>query len=208
MEKVIQESIKAYMNSHSRSNKKLIILHKYISNCILQNLNSDFTVHSLPDKEINVVGRYNNKKVDICIKNNGNPCGIVSVKFIMSNYQQNANNYFENCCGEMLNLHKNVKTMYVMIIFDDIPYYNNLHEIKSYYNIQKPDILRYEKLVEDQYINSLIIINVSNGKQLTHPEKISKESLKKMDYSVFRIQERSYDFKKSIKKFAQMFIKK
>ena len=37
-----------------------------------------------------------NKKVDISIFKNNTPVAAIGVKFIMSNYLQNSNNYFEN----------------------------------------------------------------------------------------------------------------
>lgn len=54
-------------------------------------------------------GRYLDKKVDISIKNTQSDrdiCGI-GVKFVMSNYSQNSNNYFENMLGETANIRCN-----------------------------------------------------------------------------------------------------
>lgn len=189
MEAIIQQSIKLYLTTHSRSNKKLIPLHSYISKTISDKLKSNFTVHSLPQKEMVVAGRYNHKKVDICVKNTTTNIitGVGSVKFIMSNYKQNANNYFENCSGELLNLYKSAKTMYIMVVFEDIPYYDASHNIKSYHKMENKDLDKYKKLIEDNYLQSLIIIKISNGKYLQHPQKISKEDLDNMDYSQFRI---------------------
>ena len=188
LEKSIQESIKIYLSTHSRSNKKLIPIHSYINKSLTEKLSkSKYKVHSLPEKEIVVEGRYNPKKVDICIKKCNKIAGIGSVKFIMSNYKQNANNYFENCTGELINLRYISKTLFVMIIFDEIPYYDKQHNIKSYHSIDDKDLLKYQKLVTDKYLDDLIIIKVSNGRSLLHPQKITENELKNMDFSKFKI---------------------
>lgn len=187
LEKCIQDSIKIYMSSHSRSNKKLIPIHSFISNSIKKCLNKNFQVHSLPYREIVVNGRYNNKKVDVCIKKKQEILGVGSIKFIMSNYKQNANNYFENCTGELINLYKQTNTLFVMIVFDEIPYYNSKHEIKSYHKLNDSDYYKYFKLVQDGYLNNLIILTVSNGRDLQHPQTMDKEKLSNMDFTKFKI---------------------
>ena len=207
-EKVIQQSLKLYLTSHSRSNKKLIPIHSFISNSIKKHLKKSFTVHSLPEKEINVQGRYNSKKVDICVQNKYKTVGTASVKFIMSNYKQNANNYFENCTGELINLSKISKTFYLMITFDNIPYYNQKHEIKSFHNMHNDEYTKYLKLIEDGYLNNLCIIKMSNGKLLKHPQNITNKEITSIDFSKFKIKECFPDkYEKIIKDFALKCIK-
>ncbi len=47
-----------------------------------------YKIEGYPEKEVNVRGEYYDKKVDICIKDKEeNVKGIVSIKFIMSNYK-------------------------------------------------------------------------------------------------------------------------
>ena len=45
---------------------------------------------------LNVEGKYYNKNVDIAVIKNGYVLGSVGVKLIGNNFNQNANNYFEN----------------------------------------------------------------------------------------------------------------
>ena len=203
-EKCIQESIKIYMSTHSRSNKKLIPIHSFINKSIKKYLNTKYKVFSLPDKEIVVNGRYNPKKVDVCIKKVNKIVGTGSIKFIMGNYQQNANNYFENCTGELVNLYKTSNTLFVMIIFDEIPYYDSNHNIKNYHKMDKKDFIKYNKLIIDGYLNNLIIVKVSNGKFLQHPSNISNDDLSTIDFTQFKILESYPDtFDNIIRQFSK-----
>lgn len=181
MESIIQNSIRKYLIHGPRSNKKLEILHDYIGKSIIGNLSKEYSYNSLPGKEINVTGKFYNKKVDICIKNNNDIKGIVSVKFVMSNFCQNSNNYFENLIGEMYNLKDIGARMHVMIIFEDTPYYNKKGEIIRYEKFKNID--RYDSLLCDGILSDYIIIKISNGKSLLHPSKIGHD----IDCSRFNI---------------------
>lgn len=59
-----------------------------------------FTTKSLRNKEYNFVGPYGEKKVDIAIFKNKKLVGVIMFKGIRSEYNKNANNYFENMRGE------------------------------------------------------------------------------------------------------------
>lgn len=186
LEKHIQKSIKEYFIYGGKSNKKLFCIHNFFKSKIQLGLNNLFECHSLPDKEINVQGRYYKKKVDICIKNKDLVKGVVSVKFIMSNYCQNSNNYFENLIGEMTNLRfLNIKLWFILITFDNIPYYNNKNELKKYQKMTDYD--RYKKLMDNNIIDNLIIIKVSNNGLLNHPKNMSVENTEILDYQKFKI---------------------
>lgn len=55
-------------------------------------------------KEMKLDGRYIDKVVDITILKNSKPIAGIGVKFVMQNYSQNSNNYFENMLGETANI--------------------------------------------------------------------------------------------------------
>src|SRR6266498_3769377 len=82
-----------------RDTRKLKILHPHIAKDLRNILGDKYQVYSLDEKqgkEEIIPGRYMKKKVDIAVMKRGKPVAGVGVKFIMSNYRQNSNNYFEN----------------------------------------------------------------------------------------------------------------
>lgn len=83
-------------------------------------------------QEHKISGRYVDKAVDITIAENNIPvCGI-AVKYIMSNYSQNSNNYFENMLGETANI-RSAKIPHFQIFAtpDKIPYFDKDGNIKK-----------------------------------------------------------------------------
>jgi hypothetical protein len=56
---------------------------------LLPELYKDISIFSHPVKEIKVTGLIYNKDIDVTVKYKSRNVGIISVKFIMSNYSQN-----------------------------------------------------------------------------------------------------------------------
>ena len=101
---VLKESFLTYLKTSARSNEKLKILHGAISRDLQTRLGAEYNIRSHGynnGKEANIRGRYINKTVDITILRDNAPLAGIAVKFVMSNYSQNSNNYFENMLGEM-----------------------------------------------------------------------------------------------------------
>ena len=102
-EEAIKRSYGLYGKHGPRSNKKLKPLHEWVSSEISGLVGAGYEVHSLntigKGGEKSVDGKYYKKWVDISVVRNGKCAVIVSVKFVTSNYQQNANNYFEHLLG-------------------------------------------------------------------------------------------------------------
>lgn len=68
---------------------------------------------------------YIDKMEDITIQHKGKDVGGIAIKFVMQNYSQNSNNYFENMLGETANIRCNsIPYFQVFIILDKLPYYN------------------------------------------------------------------------------------
>ena len=64
------------------------------------------------------------KWVDITVKKEDKVVAGIAVKFVMQNYSQNSNNYFENMLGETANIRANKCPYFqIFIILDRIPYY-------------------------------------------------------------------------------------
>ena len=120
---VIKKSFATYLSvGTSRSTAKLKTLHGHIATDLENILGKEFTVRSQGygnDKEGSIDGRYYPKNVDITILKNGKPVAGYAVKFVMRNYSQNSNNYFENMLGETANIRANsIPYFQVFIIFE------------------------------------------------------------------------------------------
>ena len=103
-------------------------MHGTIAKDIEDKLGDEYKIKSLGlgGKEGKLDGRYMEKTVDILISKNGNDLVGIGVKFVMNNYSQNSNNYFENMLGETANIRTNNKDYFqILILPDEMPYYNN-----------------------------------------------------------------------------------
>lgn len=152
--KVIKESFLKCYRTSPRSNEKLKILHGAISRDLKSKMRDyRYTVVSLGfalGKEYEVEGKYNKKAVDITILKNNSPIAGIAVKFVMSNYSQNSNNYFENMMGETVNIRSmNIPYYQVFIIPEEVPYYDKDGSIKKWETISGSNISKYVKLSDD-----------------------------------------------------------
>lgn len=128
----IQISFKEFIKCKtSRSTAKLKPLHGAIAQDIAKRLGDEYKIWSQgydEDKEIKINGRYIDKNVDITIvnKQTERPVAGIAIKFVMQNYSQNSNNYFENMLGETANIRTaNCPYFQIFIILDKLPYYQN-----------------------------------------------------------------------------------
>lgn len=151
---VIEKSFVEFIKSGtSRSTKKLVPLHGAIAKDMLARLGGDTEGYSVmsqgyaSNKEGTIKGRYIDKKVDITILQNNHAVGGIAVKFVMQNYSQNSNNYFENMLGETANIRSaNCPYFQIFIIPDKLPYYDREKNIRHWEcftdnNVQKYCIL-------------------------------------------------------------------
>lgn len=149
----VKEAFYKYLETGSRSNEKLKILHGSIAADSRARLGADYKVHSLGfgnDKEVGMDGRYMNKKVDIAVEKDGEVIAAIALKFIMRNYSQNSNNYFENMLGETANIRAAGKPYFqVLIIPSKVPYFDNKHKIKKIEVITNHNLEKYIKLSND-----------------------------------------------------------
>jgi NADPH-dependent 7-cyano-7-deazaguanine reductase QueF-like protein len=134
---VISKSFNTFLNvGTSRSTAKLKDLHGAIAKDLADKLGNEYKVSSQgygDDKEAKIEGRYIDKMVDITISKDNKPVAGIAVKFVMQNYKQNSNNYFENMLGETANIRcSNVPYFQVFIVFDKLPYYDNSGVLKHW----------------------------------------------------------------------------
>lgn len=151
---VVRDSFRTYLDiDTSRSNAKLKVLHGHIAQDLQELYGKDYLVQSLgfgDDKEGNILGRYYPKNVDITVSKNGMPIAGYAIKFIMRNYSQNSNNYFENMLGETANIRSNsIPYFQIFIVFDKVPYYKNDGVFDKYDIISEHNLGKYLKLSKD-----------------------------------------------------------
>ena len=101
---------KNYLLVHAMSTKKIIPMHKCLSEILQEKLGNDFEIKSMgigDNKEYKFEGKYYGKDLDITILKDNKPISALGFKFVTSNYKQNSNNYFENMLGETANVKRN-----------------------------------------------------------------------------------------------------
>jgi hypothetical protein len=80
------------------------------------------------------------------------PIFCLGIKFITSNYKQNANNYFENMMGETANIQANkIPYAHLIVMRYRTPYYKKNDSVTSSKDeiISKKDIQKYLNLIFD-----------------------------------------------------------
>lgn len=165
----LKQSFLKYLETGPRSNEKLRILHGFINECIKNALNdSTYEVISLSEdascSEQTIEGLYMDKKVDIVIKSKNKIIGGIAIKFVMSNYKQNANNYFENMLGETVNIRSNeLRTPYfqIFIISHIVPYFKNTKEILRWDEFGDEYLKKYAQLSNQNPDDELSVPNLT-----------------------------------------------
>ncbi|MFA5561338.1 MAG: hypothetical protein WDA00_01685 [Eubacteriales bacterium] len=151
---VVRESFKTYLSvDTSRSTAKLKSLHGHIARDIKELFGPEYTVLAQGignDKEGSIQGRYYPKNVDITVSKRGKPVAGYAVKFVMRNYSQNSNNYFENMLGETANIRSNsIPYFQIFIIFEQVPYYKNGGAFQKYDVLTEHNLDKYFALSKD-----------------------------------------------------------
>ena len=182
---VVRDSFKKFLQTGSRSNEKLKILHGAIANDLKSRLGDGFGVRSLgigEGKEMKIGGRYIEKVVDITITKNNNPIAGIGVKFVMQNYSQNSNNYFENMLGETANIRcANIPYFQIFIIPDKLPYYDNSGKFKKWEEFTEHNSEKYLTLSRDD-IQTSIHTPTKTLLFVIHLEDVSTKIASKADY--------------------------
>ena len=149
----LREAYRRYKNYGARSNEKLKPLHGWVAKELRSLLGGGYSVVGLDDGdtgEVRINGMYYPKNVDVAISREGRVIGVVSVKFVISNYRQNANNYLETQMGETANLRRNnIVFGHLLCVRLPIPYYTKNKEIKKREQLNDSDISKYHKLAQD-----------------------------------------------------------
>ncbi len=152
----ILDSFKSFIAiGTSRSTAKLKPLHGAIAHDIASRLGNEYVVFSQgygDGREASIKGRYIDKMVDITIKERQTKkdAAGIAVKFVMQNYSQNSNNYFENMLGETANIRTaHCPYFQIFIILDKLPYYKNNGELSKWEEFTDHNIAKYYRLSFD-----------------------------------------------------------
>lgn len=198
---IIKKSFSEFLKTHSRSNKKLVVLHGAIAEDIQNRLGVGYSIKSLgmgDGREGKMDGKYMEKTVDILISKDKKDIAGIGVKFVMNNYSQNSNNYFESMLGETANIRTNDKDYFqILILPDEMPYYTNKGVITKWEKITTHNIDKYVILSKDntgRYFHTpiktlLFIIKFPNCNHsiITTKTKYRKYYLNQILYSPIRI---------------------
>ena len=156
---VVGNSFKKFLETGSRSNEKLKILHGAIAKDLEDRLGAGYSIQSLgigDGKEMKIDGRYIDKAVDITILKGEKPIAGIGVKFVMQNYSQNSNNYFENMLGETANIRcAHIPYFQIFIIPDELPYYKNDGTIQKWEEFTPHNSAKYITLSKDDVETSI-----------------------------------------------------
>ena len=150
----MQESYRMVKLHGTRSNQKTRVLHGWVQDEMRQELREDaytFTGQSPTSAhEANVGGMYYGKDVDVLVARDEQELGVISIKFVISNYWQNSINYLEQQIGETANLRRrNIVYGNLFCVTNPIPYKNRSGEITRREAIRDHDIQRYARLRAD-----------------------------------------------------------
>jgi len=144
-----------YKEHGARSTEKLKPIHKYIAGVLKSIWGNGFEVHYLgaDSKELTVAGKYYPKDIDITVTHHDKLVFCLGIKFVTSNYKQNANNYFESMMGETANIQAlgNLPYAQLIIFRHETPYYkkNDSQNPSKIEIINDKDIQKYLNLVFD-----------------------------------------------------------
>ena len=150
----VQESYAKYNEHGARSTEKLRPLHQWVSDEIQSALGSRYAIRGLRKEsqgaEDKISGKYYDKNVDISICKQDVPLAVISVKFITSNFKQNANNYFEHLMGETANIRRgDVGFGHFMVLPYKLPYFNKGGESIRIETVKNAHLQKYVKLAQD-----------------------------------------------------------
>ena len=159
----ITKSFLKFLDTGSRSNEKLKILHGAIAKDLSIRLGDNYQIKSLgfsDNKEGKIKGRYIDKDVDITIYKDSEPIAGIGVKFVMQNYAQNSNNYFENMLGETANIRSNrIPYFQIFIIPEKLHYYKQGGIFDKWESFNEHHLKKYKVLSTD---NENVFVHTPN----------------------------------------------
>ena len=182
----VRESHRAYKKYGPRSTQKLRPLHQWVADEIVRELGAEYGTESLRKdngSEETIAGKYYDKTVDVSIsKKGGAPLAIISIKFITSNFKQNANNYFEHLMGETANIRRaGVGFGHLMVLPEKIPYLKRGGQKDHTEEIGDAHLQKYVKLSNDtDHPHRPDVIGIGIVSLHKNPDEIQLADVRKM----------------------------
>lgn len=153
--KSILESYKKYIKFGPRSTEKLRPIHKYVAQTLQKIFGNTYKLHFIGEEtqEMTIQGKYYDKNVDVTVVKDGKPVICLGIKFVTSNYKQNANNYFENMMGETANIQarKDLPYFQLIILRYKTPYFSKTTQRTGTKEPTKIEIINEHDL--QKYVN-------------------------------------------------------
>ena len=160
---IIRNTLTIYLEKGARSSLKVDYLHGQLKSILESGVCKQYNWSVALERKIGSINASGNKKCDIVIfDQNSCPVAIFPVKFIMSNYNQNKNNSWENLTGECCHLkwssdNIHVKIIPINIIFNQVPYLLADKTISKFEFIDYDKTFRiYETLVSQNVCHDVI----------------------------------------------------
>ena len=159
---MIQRSYSKYLQTTSRSNGKVNIIHKWIKNQLSSFYEESRYVLST-DTFIPACNARGSKNTDIVVFDKITNKYIlgVCVKYVCSSYSKNRNNYLEGAIGEATTIKKanpGIKLISFNIFPSECPHYDKNGKIRRFESINYDNHLKiYESYVSDTFYDELII---------------------------------------------------
>ena len=157
---MLRNAMKAYINTgcSSCNPMRTHIIHNFLCNKIKKHLPHGYSGNI--EQYVVATNASGRKKCDIVVNKYSTPYIVFPIKFIMGNYNQNKNNYFENLTGELCHLKwaTSINICPINIIFNKVPYRNNKKIIKKF------EVIKYENTlgVYKELMNNGLCENVVN----------------------------------------------
>lgn len=147
----LERSFKLYRSHGPRSTAKLDELHgQIVSDLVNVGGVTAYGKGFGESREIQVQGALYPKNCDITVfTDDGVVSDVISVKFPMTNWKQNSNNYFESALGETVNLTlAGIRVHHAIFLPREVPYMSRGGEVKRVERIGDRDIDKYRLLYE------------------------------------------------------------
>lgn len=151
----IKTSFENYVIHGSRSTEKIKPVHAFFADALSKIFGKSYQVHydGEDSKEMKVEGKYYPKNVDMTVTKGDNIVFCLGLKFVTSNYSQNANNYFENMMGETANIQSNdIPYAQIIILRHHTPYYNKEGELKKIEIIDADNLNKHVNLANENEV--------------------------------------------------------
>jgi hypothetical protein len=175
--------VQKYIQYGSRSTKKTECLHLFLAQSMKPYLDDTFEIKFEDNiKSANLSGY---KRCDITVYHKNELKYIFPVKFVMSNYSQNKNNYWEQITGETKHLkeeNKKIQIIPINIIFNYVPYLTKNNIIKKFEKITLDNSYKNYELLKKWGLCSHLITYILDVK---HKNKIGEKYTNSPDILMF-----------------------